>query len=64
MFANTKFDKQEIGGKLKNLIAFKMWRRERVKVEKSVGKLSQNTLFSNFPPQILITEENFWSKNM
>ena len=64
MFANTKFDKQEIGGKLKNPIAFKMWGRERVKVEKSVEKLSQNALFSKFSPQILITEENFWSKNM
>ena len=53
MFANTKFDKQEIGGKLKNPIAFKMWGRERVKVEKSVGKLSQNALFSNFPLKFL-----------
>ena len=32
-----------------------MWGRNRVKVEESVGKLSQNALFSNFP-------QNFYTR--
>ena len=47
--------------KVKNLIALKMWGRDRVKVEGSVGKLSQNALFSNFP-QNFITQGNFGPK--
>ena len=49
MFANTKFDKQEIGGKLKNPIAFKIWGRERVKVEKSVGNCPKMHYFHILP---------------
>ena len=40
-----------------------MWRREKVKVEESLGKLAKKALFQIFS-QTLITEENFWSKNM
>ena len=35
---------------LKNPIVLKIWGREKGKVERSVGKLSQNALFSNPPP--------------
>ena len=38
-----------MGTTLKNPIVLKMWGRERLIVEESVGKLSQNALFSNFP---------------
>ena len=40
-----------------------MWGRERVKIEGSVGKLSQNALFQIFQ-QIFTTEGNFRSKNV
>ena len=35
-----------------------MLERKRVNVEKSIGKLSQNALFSDFP-KIFIAEGNF-----
>ena len=57
MFANTKFDKQEIGGKLKNPIAFKIW-------GEISWKIVPKCIIFKFSHQILITEENFWSKNM
>ena len=40
-FFKSKFDKKEIGGKLKNRIFLKMWGRETGKV----GKFSQNGHF-------------------
>ena len=44
-FCQFKFDKQEIGGKLKNLIVLKIWGKKRRKVE----KVSQKTvIFSGF----------------
>ena len=50
-FFLSKLDELEISGKLKNQIVLKMWGKERGKVEGLIGKLSQNALFSTFPPK-------------
>ena len=48
-----------MGRKLKNAIVLKIWGKERVKIEGSVGNVSQSALFSNFGPKILQLLEIF-----
>ena len=41
-----------------------MWGRERVKVEETVGKLSQHALFSKFRSEFLYPRKTFGPKNV
>ena len=49
MFANLSSIDKKLGESYKNSVVPKMWGTERLKVEKSVRKWSQNALFANFP---------------
>ena len=63
MFSNLTLINKKSVESLKSPTVLKIWGRERGKMEGPVGKLSQNSLFSNFP-HIFIVEGKVWSKNM
>ena len=59
IFASPSSIDKTKGESYKNSVVPKMWGRERLKVEKSIGKWSQNAFFANFPLKFLLQREVF-----